>query len=112
MAELNERWAVTEAEKGRLEELSTDDEFVVGVDPEIVGHDEDCYVIVNRAGKCTNRWVDGTVGVPDEVKRDAEEADALIERGSGEEADEWIDVVTDENGRFLAPASLVSPSMR
>ena len=107
-----ERWVFTGKE---LEECDdwlrqfsrSDDMFVTGgipcgepVDGEVPR--TELGVIVHRNGEVTNRWADGTVGVPSEIKKLAAEEESLIRCSRAADlAEHWTDVVHDGNGQFV-----------
>lgn len=60
-----------------------------------------CGIMVNRNGKATNQWADGTVGVSAEQAAAAEAEESLTSfRWDSESAETWLDVVT-KNGMFV-----------
>lgn len=36
-------------------------------------YDNETYILMRRDGTVTNRWADGVVGVPEEIREDAEQ---------------------------------------
>jgi hypothetical protein len=108
-----ERWCFTEYELGNPEALKAcrgEDEFVASAYDE-EGNRLELGVLVYRDGRATNRWEDGTAGVPEEVQREAEVDESPskpIGRGSGSPrlgdddliADNWRDVEVAEDGSF------------
>lgn len=78
MTEIEDRWVFTDKELEHPEGCNREDEFDTG--PVICGpHGEDgecprteIGVIAQRNGVVTNRWSDGTAGVPDDVRDQAD----------------------------------------
>ncbi len=100
-----ERWCFTDMELKTPGECAGTDEFLADGDTEMA-------VIVQRDGTVTNRWEDGTVGVPDDVKQRADFDESPIKpvwrRGqiglhdADYYADNWRDVYVDKDGHFMA----------
>jgi hypothetical protein len=117
-----ERWVFTLPELEHPERCSRGDVFLAWVDTEGDGKDE-TDVQVDRRGRVSNTWGDGTCGVTAPVRAlaaDVEEYTIPIstyddgtERGgmaeAGEYADQWRDVVTDSEGRFVRFADKSRP---
>ena len=57
-------------------------------------------VIVYRDGRVSNRWDDGTTGIPDDIYQAASAEESYRTR-KGEVADSWLDVYIDEEGNFV-----------
>ena len=93
------RCVFTDAELQRLPDCHTKDEFIAHA-PGLLG----LGVIVFRDGMVGDRWGDGTVGLDDEVRGLAGEVETLNCVDSNDCADNWIDVVVDENGQVVRPA--------
>lgn len=101
---MRQRWIFTEAEivqvaSGKLIPNALD-EFIVGV-PSGINEGESLSLIAYRNGDISNRWSDGTVGVPWELKELAGDEEEYVTL-NGEVADQWRDVETDEDGKFVA----------
>jgi hypothetical protein len=90
-----ERWAFTQAELAAPAECNGYDEFNASVPNEDP-------VIVYRDGTVSNRWYDGTAGVPTETAALAGEDESPYNPDTGELADTWRDVEVDDAGNFLA----------
>jgi hypothetical protein len=88
-----ERWAFLASELDNLPACKAEDEFVARPMEEL-----ELGVIVCRGGEVSNRWDDGTVGIPPEVRELADETDSLHSL-SGEEIIGWRDVEVSEDGR-------------
>jgi hypothetical protein len=88
-----ERWAFTPSERKNPAGCRREDEFVAS------WANVDQGVIVLRDGTVTNRWDDGTAGVPREIQGFAEHFTAGLSR-NGEPIDGWYDVIV-SNGAFV-----------
>jgi len=55
-------------------------------------------VVVTRDGKITNRWSDGTVGVPDDVRDLVEMEEEYYRPDTDESADTWRDCIVYDDG--------------
>jgi hypothetical protein len=113
-----ERWVFTDRELKKLKSGETakenyphaNDEFVAGVTSTFGRHRRNeaniapniFEILVKRNGAVTNRFADGTAGVPDELKELADDCETLsyIGRGHGP-ADIWLEVICDEHGNFI-----------
>lgn len=73
-----------------------DDEFISF--PHMDGGEQG--IIVYRDGRVTNRFEDGTVGVPVELQDAADDVETLVQVGGMNYADNWHDVYVDEDGNF------------
>lgn len=91
-----ERWAFLASELDNLQACKAEDEFVAYPALE----QTELGVIVGRNGQVSNRWEDGTVGIPPEVREVADETDSLHSL-SGEEIIGWRDVEVSEDGQPL-----------
>jgi len=112
-----ERWCFTErelADKQVLQGCRGHDEFIASV------HDAELGVLIYRNGDPTNRWEDGTAGVPEDVQMAANEEDSLVKprsmvrpqatgysamdqwRSAEDDtiADNWRDVEVHDDGSF------------
>jgi len=58
-------------------------------------------VIVYRDGQVSNRWSDGTAGVPDVVVQAADELEEYYSPEFGDFVNAWRRVYTNETGEFL-----------
>ena len=100
-----ERWCFTYHELKNPGSCKRDDEFVAVLPISEVG------VVVLRDGTVTDRWEDGTVGVPRLAKQHANAAEVLwkpvysgnnlAQNDQDEETHAWRDVLADQNGRFV-----------
>lgn len=97
-----ERWAFTDWELMHPGECNSADDFFVSV--------EGCElaVVVSRNGNVTNRWEDGTVGVPDHVRQEADREETLWKPSWlrndvswDSDADHWYDVYVNSSGHFM-----------
>jgi hypothetical protein len=93
-----ERWVFTEDELENPAACDRDDEFLASGSglPEV-------GILVQRNGEVTNRYGDGTAGVPDEQRtlvNDAETLGGMGEYNLGDIADNWRQVMVDDRGRF------------
>ncbi len=86
-----QRWAFMPDELDNLETCRADDEFTAYPPAEELG------VIVYRNGDVSNRWADGTAGIPDDVREIADDEDTLYR--DAEEIEGWRNVEVDDNGR-------------
>ena len=89
-----ERWVFTDEEWRSAHECNSFDELVAEVDAEI-------GVTVYRNGEVANRWEDGTVGVPENIRAEADAREELYSPDVHDWADIWRDVYTNEDGQFL-----------
>jgi len=95
-----ERWAMSEEESALPFALNSYDELIADArDPEN-GELLEQGIIVSRNGEVSNRWDDGTVGVPADVAELADAEDTLY-HPNGEETDVWRDVEVDDDGSLL-----------
>ena len=97
-----ERWAFSESELANPAKCKSYDELLADVPYEYAeehGIEED--IIVQRNGTVTNRWSDGTAGVPAETAELAGECETLYRPETREETDAWRDVEVDAAGNFL-----------
>jgi hypothetical protein len=96
-----ERWAFTEAELKQPAACTSHDELVAAVE------ESEIAVLVQRNGKPSNRYADGTAGVPAEI---SEAVEAVEEYGHPVDGDynrleptaQWKDVVVTHDGDFVA----------
>ena len=98
-----ERWVLTaeQAERG-LAALRSDDELIATVTYEENGEQLESSVIVYRNGEVSNRFDDGTRGVPGWLIQMADEEETLYDPSVHEFTDLWRDVVVDSEGKFVA----------
>lgn len=90
-----QRWVFTQAELARNGKgCEAHDEFIATLPSET-----ELGVIVYRNGKVSNRWADGTAGVPRGIAELANEVETLG-TPDGELADEWHDVEADRQGHL------------
>lgn len=122
---LQERWCFTErelAEPALLKMCRGTDEFIAQVvDPATGESAAEMGIIVLRNGTATNRWEDGTAGVPEELRAEAEEDESPAKPGNYDQrdvspaqaqnarqalesddlvADNWREVNVNEDGSF------------
>ena len=102
-----ERWAFTRSELGDPGGLKSSDELIAYVE----GATPESGVIVYRNGVVSNRYGDGTAGVTPEHRAAAESDETLWRLETQDYADEWRDVVVDENGMFVRFARAPLPSL-
>lgn len=96
-----ERWAFSDAEFANPHKCKSDDELVayVDYDDEFEGTDGQ-QVVVYRDGRVSNRFADGTAGVPEGMAIAAEAEESLL-HPDGEDTSVWRDVVVGDSGEFL-----------
>lgn len=102
--EFEERWAVSRSELDRLEELNSKDELIGAwraVDGEGRPAGDLHAVVVLRNGTVTDRNADGSVGVAKDVAELIADQDELRHPATDEDTEQWIDVVTGPDGRFV-----------
>lgn len=97
-----ERWAFSRGELADPAACTAYDDLIALVD---VYDDYDCIIdtheiIVSRNGEVSNRWGDGTVGVPPEIAELAAEVETLL-HPDGDVADVWRDCEADADGKFI-----------
>lgn len=85
------RWAFLPNELADLQACRADDEFVAYPPDVPLG------VIVYRDGTVSNRWGDGTAGIPPHVEAAAGSEDTLYRDTT--EIDGWRNVEVDDSGR-------------
>jgi len=89
-----QRWAFSETELKNARACRADDELIAAVPEASLG------VIVYRNGVVTNRWEDGTAGVPDVVKDWVQSEEELYHPEVRESTSVWRGVVV-RDGAFL-----------
>jgi hypothetical protein len=98
----NERWAFSESELADPYACNSYDELLVSVpDPSDPKKSLEQGIIIYRNGTVSNRWEDGTAGVPAEVVELANEEETLY-HPDDDLTEEWRDVCVDDNGNFAA----------
>jgi len=82
---------------------SADDEFIVNVpDPYDYGDNEEIAgVIVNRKGESSNRFSDGTIGVPQLLREKAEQQEEGFSCRTNCDANTWMDVLVNSKGKLF-----------
>lgn len=101
-----ERWAFCFGELAHPEACHSLDELTATVlDPDGSGERLEQAVIVYRNGEVSNRWEDGTAGVPADVAELAAEEENLCNPKFGQCADTWADVYVDPTGAFAGWAN-------
>jgi hypothetical protein len=111
-----ERWVFTEWELHHPLLCNASDEFWAPV------MDAEDWAVVYRNGEMTNRWSDGTVGVPTDLIIDDEGyykpkhrrsvSTEMRQDGYDIEADQWYDVYVGDQSEFVAfvkPLRFLSP---
>jgi hypothetical protein len=100
-----ERWVFTRTERKNPKHCHSYDIFIAHPSGEsdegVVGYE--MGIQVERNGHATNSWEDGTRGVPQMAREDAEAEETLIstlEMGNNAIADTWLNVYTDKSGNF------------
>lgn len=97
-----ERWAFSEEESALPFACNSYDELTTTVpDPYNPGEHCELAVIVYRNGEVSNRWSDGTAGLPAEVVEMAAEEETLYHPDTDEYTDVWRDVEVDDDGNLL-----------
>ena len=100
-----ERWVFADNELKNPKNCKSNDEFIAMVtmgDEDAARWGGETDVIIRRDGTPTNRFADGTAGVPQEIQDIAKEIECLhIPGDSWELADSWRDVICDKNGKFV-----------
>ena len=103
-----ERWAFSESELAAPTQCSANDDLVGEVPYEYAEENGiECGIIVYRNGRVSNRWDDGTVGVPTEAAELARECETLYHPNTNETTAVWADVFVDIYGDWLGWAGLV-----
>ena len=92
-----QRWAFLARELDNPQACRAEDEFIAY--PPI--EEASLGVIVARNGEVSNRWGDGTKGVPDDVRQFADFEDMLYAPADLQEIIGWRDVEIDDTGRLL-----------
>jgi len=96
-----ERWAFSESELADPTKCKSDDELVAYVDfDDGYGGTDGQQVIVFRNGRASNRYADGTAGVPLAIALRAEEEETLLHT-HGDDTAAWRDVETNKDGIFV-----------
>jgi hypothetical protein len=97
-----ERWAFSESELVNPKSCRADDELVAALPEFADALGNALGIIVYRNGQVSNRFEDGTIGVPDALKTLANEVETLAHNVDGEVEPTWCwaDVET-EDGRFV-----------
>jgi len=96
-----ERWAFSQSELADPSACTGYDELVAIIDIDDDGDGVDSFgIIVYRNGEVSNRFDDGTAGVPKEFAELADECESLV-HPDGEETAEWKDVEADAEGNFV-----------
>jgi hypothetical protein len=97
-----ERWAFSESELANPAACKADDELVGEVPYEYAEENGiECGIIIYRNGEVSNRWEDGTAGVPAEARELADECETLFHPQRNETTDVWADVFVDHDGAWL-----------
>jgi hypothetical protein len=95
-----ERWAFSESELANPGECKSDDELVAYIDLDddwegVEGHG----VVVYRNGKVSNRFADGTAGLPEGLAELANNIESLL-HPDGEDTAAWKNVEVGDQGNF------------
>lgn len=96
-----ERWWMTRrehADRTLTEQARGDDEFLVF--PSDEDGQTELGIVVYRDGRVSNRWGDGTVGVPDRWVELANAEETMV-TFAGDDDGGWHDVLVDTEGRFV-----------
>src|SRR5271157_492889 len=97
-----ERWIFCESELANPAACKAYDELLTTVsDPDNGEETLELPVVVYRNGEISNRWADGTVGIPAAVVELAEGEEEYYHPDLDEPADVWADVLTDDAGNWL-----------
>lgn len=98
---MKERWAFSESELANPAKCKSDDELVAYVDlDDDWGGVEGQGVVVYRNGKVSDRFDDGTVGLPKGLAELAGDVESLL-HPDGEETAAWKNVETNDQGDFV-----------
>lgn len=96
-----ERWAFSESELANPAKCESHDELVAYVDFDNgYGGTDGQQVIVYRNGRASNRYADGTAGVPEALALLAEQEETLLHT-DGRDTAAWRDVETNKAGTFV-----------
>lgn len=109
-----ERWIFTQSELSNPKECHAKDEFVATVSstfgrwyrnapPNQTQYFNNFDIIVHRNGQVTNKFGDGSKGVPKELQKLANDCEFLTKNKRCQDyvAEHWQDVIVDENGNFI-----------
>jgi hypothetical protein len=99
-----ERWAFAESELADPAACKAHDELLASA---TTGPDSSEGIIVYRNGKASNRFADGTAGVPADLAELAEADEELYHPDLDEIADVWADVWVDDSGTWAGWAGPV-----
>jgi hypothetical protein len=99
-----ERWAFCESELANPAKCKSHDELLASV---TTGPDSSEGIIVYRNGKASNRFADGTAGVPADLADEAEADEELYHPDLDETTNVWADVFVDHDGAWLGWAGPV-----
>lgn len=98
---MKERWAFSQSELADPAECKGYDELVAYIDVDDDGDGaESIGIVVCRDGTVSNRFDDGTAGVPKEFAELANECESLL-HPDGEDTAAWKDVEADAEGNFV-----------
>jgi hypothetical protein len=96
-----ERWAFSQSELAQPVKCNGYDELVAYVHVDDDWDSVESFgIIVYRNGEVSNRFDDGTAGVPKELVELADCEESLL-HPDGEETAKWRDVMADGDGNFL-----------
>src|SRR4051812_39717307 len=90
-----ESWGFTESELQKPAKSKAGDVFVA------LPRDYEVGIMVLRNGQVTNRWADGTTGLTPENRDVAAAEETLYNESIDVYADNWRNVVVDNNGNFI-----------
>ena len=96
-----QRWAFSEEELAQPFACNGWDELIAEARNPNTGEHLELGVVVYRNGLVSNRWEDGTAGVPAIVRELANEEDTLYHPTTGEQIDIWCNVEADEEGNLV-----------
>ena len=96
-----ERWAFSESELTDPAKCKAQDELI-GEMPYEIAEEKGIEqgIIVYRNGEVSNRWEDGTAGVPADVAELANECETLYHPATNETTDVWANVLVDGDGAW------------
>ncbi len=96
-----ETWAFSKSELAHPENCNGTDLLLTGPLP---GVRDGFGILIQRNGIPTNRWADGTLGVPDNVRKQAQEEETLYHNLHSKDIEEtmiWLEVEANKDGEFI-----------
>lgn len=98
---MKERWAFSESELANPAKCKSNDELVAYVDLDDDWEGVERHgVVVYRNGEVSNRFDDGTAGLPKGLAELAGDVESLL-HPDGEETAEWKNIEVDNEGNFV-----------